>query len=255
MNALDQVLFFRMNLNNSGLQLPVLFEDEHFIAINKPSGVLVHRTSIAKGETELLAVQLLRKQIGQKVYPLHRIDRPTSGVLLFGKSSEATSLLQPLFITHQVKKYYLSVVRGHMRESHGMIDHPLKKKLFGELQEAKTEYWTLAQSEIPFSSSPRYESSRYSLVKAYPHSGRMHQIRRHMAHARHYIIGDTTHGDNKQNNFFRKQFFLQHMLLHAWKLEFIHPISQVEIKIQAGIPDYFLEMLSLIQLNSIEINA
>jgi tRNA pseudouridine65 synthase len=244
-----------MDLNNLKLQLPILFEDEHYIAINKPAGVLVHRTSMAKEENELLAVQMLRNQIGQKVNPLHRIDRPTSGVLLFGKSSEATSLLQPLFTTHQVKKYYLSLVRGYMGESHGLIDHPLKKKLIGALQEAKTEYWSLAQSEIPFSSSPRYESSRYSLIKAYPHSGRMHQIRRHMAHARHYIIGDTAHGDNKQNNFFRNQFGLQHMLLHAWKLEFIHPISQMEIKIHAGLPDYFLEMLTTVQLNSVEIDT
>ena len=100
------------------IQLPVLFEDEHYIAINKPAGVLVHRTSIAKDENKLIAVQMLRNQIGQKVYPLHRIDRPTSGVLLFGKSSQAAAILQPLFTTDQVKKIYLSVVRGFMPEQH-----------------------------------------------------------------------------------------------------------------------------------------
>jgi tRNA pseudouridine65 synthase len=234
------------------IKLPVLFEDEHYIAINKPAGVLVHRTSIAKDEHELIAVQILRNQIGQKVYPLHRIDRPTSGVLLFGKSSQAAALLQPLFTTDQVKKIYLSVVRGFMPEQHGIINHSLKKKLFGPLQAAKTEYWSISQTEIPFASSPRYKSSRYSVIQAYPHSGRMHQIRRHLAHERHYIIGDTAHGDNKQNNFFRKQFGLQNMLLHAWKLEFYHPIHNEEIKIRASLPDYFREILNDIKLELIE---
>lgn len=235
-------------------QLPILFEDDYYIAINKPAGVLVHRTSIAKEENELLAVQMLRDQIGQKVYPLHRIDRPTSGVLLFGKSSHATALLQPLFTTDQVKKFYLSIVRGFMSEKHGFIDQPLKKKLIGDLQVAKTEFWSLAHSEIPYASSPRYNTSRYSVIQAYPHSGRMHQIRRHMAHERHYIIGDTAHGDNKQNNFFRKQFGLQNLLLHAWKLEFTHPVSKEEIRIKAVLPDYFKEMLTLLKLDLIDID-
>ncbi|PSL07648.1 pseudouridine synthase [Cecembia rubra] len=227
--------------------LEIIFEDEYFIAINKPAGVLVHRTHLAKEEETLLAVQLLRDQIGQHVSPLHRIDRPTSGVLLFGKNSESTSLLQPLFPTKQVKKFYLSLVRGHM-EDHGIIDHPLRKKLHGELQEATTEFWTLSQTEIPFASSARYPSSRYSLIKVYPHTGRMHQIRRHMAHARHYVIGDNTHGDNKQNTFFRNKFGLYNMLLHAWQLEFIHPITNQKITIEAELPDYFIKILEEISI-------
>lgn len=235
-------------------KLEILFEDDYYIAINKPAGVLVHRTSIAKDEEELLAVQLLRDQIGKKVYPLHRIDRPTSGVLLFAKSPEATSLLQPLFPTDAVKKYYLSIVRGHLSEDYGIIDHPLKKKLYGELQEAQTEYWSLSKSDIPFASSKKYSSSRYSLIKLYPHSGRMHQIRRHMAHARHYVIGDTAHGDNKQNNFFRKQFSLNNMLLHAWKLEFFHPYKKENINITAGLPDYFIKTMEDLGLDLVEVN-
>lgn len=236
-------------------KLEILFEDDYYIAINKPAGVLVHRTSIAKDEEELLAVQLLRDQIGKKVYPLHRIDRPTSGVLLFAKSPEATSLLQPLFPTDAVKKYYLSIVRGHLSEDYGIIDHPLKKKLYGELQEAQTEYWSLSKSEIPIASSVKYSSSRYSLIKLYPHTGRMHQIRRHMAHARHYVIGDTAHGDNKQNNFFRKQFSLNNMLLHAWKLGFFHPYEKKYIDITACLPSYFIKTLHDLGLDSVEVNS
>lgn len=223
--------------------LEILFEDECYIAINKPAGLLVHKTSIAKEETTHWALQLLRDQIGQKVYPLHRIDRPTSGILMFSKSSEAAAMLQPLFPTEAVEKYYLCLVRGFMKQTNGIIDHPLKKKLVGELQEAQTSFWSLEESEIPFSSSPRYSTSRYSLLKVYPHTGRMHQIRRHMAHARHYVIGDSTHGDNKQNNFFRNRFGLEHMLLHAWKLRFTHPITDEEIDLQASLPEHFLRIL------------
>ncbi len=229
------------------LKLEILHEDEHYISINKPAGVLVHRTNLAKEEGVLLAVQILRDQIGQKVYPLHRIDRPTSGILLFGKSSEAASLLQPLFPTSEIKKNYLCLVRGFIDEN-GIIEQPLKKNLNGELQEAKTEFCKLDQTEIPFASSPRYPTSRYSLIKVYPHTGRMHQIRRHMAHERHYIIGDSTHGDNKQNNFFRQQFGLSNMLLHAWTLEFKHPYTKAKTKIIAEIPAYFVEMAEKLSL-------
>lgn len=214
---------------------------------------MVHKTSIAKEEETLWALQLLRDQIGQKVYPLHRIDRPTSGILMFAKSSEAASLLQPLFPTTEVEKFYLCIVRGYMEGKHGVINHPLKKKLIGELQEAQTSYWSLAQSEIPFPSSPKYPTSRYSLLKVYPHTGRMHQIRRHMAHARHYVIGDSTHGDNKQNNFFRTQFGLENMLLHAWEIGFIHPYTKQEINLQADLPGHFLKTMNILGLHSDQI--
>lgn len=233
--------------------LEIIYEDDFYICINKPAGVLVHKTNIAKDESELLALQILRDQIGKKVYPLHRIDRPTTGALLFSKSSEAASLLQPLFPTTEVEKFYLCIVRGYMEDNHGIINHALKKKLIGELQEAQTSYWSLAQSEIPFSSSPRYPTSRYSLLKVYPHTGRMHQIRRHMAHARHYVIGDSTHGDNKQNIFFRTQFGLDNMLLHAWELSFIHPFTKQEINLQADLPDHFLKTMGFLGLHSDEV--
>lgn len=222
----------------------ILFEDEFYIAINKPAGVLVHKTHLAKEETELLAIQILRNQIGQKVYPLHRIDRPTSGVLLFSKSAAAASRLQPLFPTEEVKKHYLCIVRGYMSEKQGIIDHPLKKKLYGELQDARTSYWSISEAEIPYQSSPKYPTSRYSLLRVYPHSGRMHQIRRHLAHDRHYVIGDSTHGDNKQNNFFRSHFGMNNLLLHAWQLQFIHPYSQRLIKIEAGLPSQFIKIMA-----------
>lgn len=224
------------------LQLEILYRDDFYVAINKPAGMLVHRTNIAFEENVLIAERLLREQIGQKVFPLHRIDRPTSGVLVFGLSSEAASLVQPLFPTEDVRKLYLTVVRGYMTDNHGIIDYSLKKKLIGDLQEAKSEYWSLSQNEIQMASTSRYPTSRYSLLKVYPHTGRMHQIRRHLAHDRHYVIGDSTHGDNRQNHFFRDSFGMENLLLHAWQFEFVHPISKNTIKLEANIPVYFKEI-------------
>lgn len=230
------------------MHLEILFEDDYYIAIHKPAGLLVHKTKLAKDEVPIFAMQLLRDQIGQWVYPLHRIDRPTSGVLLFSKSQAAAALLQPEFATTNIKKYYLTIVRGIPAEDHFVIDHPLKKDLDGTLQDCKTEFWKLSETEIPFASTPKYPSSRYALLKAYPHTGRMHQIRRHLAHARHYIIGDSSHGENKQNRFFREQFSSNNMLLHAEAIQFTHPITKTHIEIKAPLPRYFTDIKSKISL-------
>lgn len=231
------------------LSLEIIFENDHYFAINKPAGMLVHRTNIAFDEHALIAEKILKTQLGYKVFPLHRIDRPTTGIVLFGKSSAAASALQPLLVTDAIKKHYLCLIRGHMDSPHGILDFPLSKKLTGEPREAKTEFWSLAETEIPFVSSDRYSSSRYSLLLAYPHTGRMHQIRRHLAKARHYVIGDTTHGDNKQNNFFRAQFNSNNMFLHAWKLAFKDPFTETDIDIKAEVPTHFLKMLETLDLH------
>lgn len=236
------------------VELPIIFEDDEYLAINKPAGVLVHKTPLEKDPEALFAVQILEEQVGYKVYPLHRIDRPTTGVLLFGKSSKAASILQPQFFENTIKKYYVAIVRGYLPEAHGLIDLPLAKDMKFSLQEARTEYWELGSCEVPYVSSDRYTTSRYSLVKVYPHTGRMHQIRRHFAHLRHYIIGDTTHGDNKQNNFFASKFQLANMLLHAWELNFIQPFSNQALTITADIPDHFKKTMVDLSLSGEELS-
>ncbi|MDR7128156.1 tRNA pseudouridine65 synthase [Algoriphagus sp. 4150] len=218
--------------------LEILFEDEYLIAINKPSGLLVHRTSIAAKET-VFALQLLRDQIGQHVSPVHRLDRPTSGVLLFSKKEEILPLLKEQFADRSVQKTYLAIVRGIPTIKSGLIDHPLKSERSGRMQEAQTHYQVLAEAEIPFDTTGRYPTSRYSLLELKPETGRTHQIRRHLAHLRHYILGDKKHGDNKQNQFFEKQFGLENLLLHAEKLEFKHPISFEILSIMAPLPVHF----------------
>ncbi|SFT56293.1 tRNA pseudouridine synthase C [Algoriphagus locisalis] len=223
--------------------LEILFEDEYLIAINKPSGLLVHRTSIAAEET-VFALQMLRDQIGQHVSPAHRLDRPTSGVLLFSKKEEILPLLKEQFANRSVQKTYLAIVRGIPAIKSGLIDHPLTSERSNKLQEAQTHYNVLAESEIPFDTTGRYPTSRYALLKLKPETGRTHQIRRHLAHLRHYILGDKKHGDNKQNQFFQKQFGMENLLLHARKLEFRHPVSNETIILFAKLPSHFQKTLA-----------
>lgn len=219
--------------------LEIIWQDEHLVAINKPHGLLVHRTKIAE-EEEHFALQMLRDQLGRPVYPCHRIDRKTSGTLLFALDQETEALTKRLFENRLTTKYYLCLSRGFVPES-GTIDKALAKEN-GKLQDASTEYHCLAQVELPIAVS-RYPTSRYSLVLVKPHTGRMHQIRRHMAHLRHYIIGDRTHGENKQNKMFQEQFGLETMMLHAWRLEFIHPHFQNKVRLTATPQSQFFDQL------------
>jgi tRNA pseudouridine65 synthase len=218
--------------------LEILFEDDNLVIIDKPAGLLVHRTRQAYGENENALIQL-RDQIGSWVSPVHRLDRATSGTLLFAKNEEILPDLKAKFMEREVEKRYLTVVRGIPKEKSELIDHPLQSERSKKFQEAQTRYQVLAESEIPFNSTGRYSTSRYSLLEVDLLTGRTHQIRRHMAHIRHYIIGDRKHGDNRQNIFFENQFQLQNLLLHSWKLSFIHPISKEKISVQCPIPAHF----------------
>lgn len=225
------------------MELEILFEDEYLIAINKPSGLLVHRTSIAADET-VFALQMLRDQIGQHVSPVHRLDRPTSGVLLFSKKEEILPMLKEQFADRSIQKTYLAIVRGIPSIKSDLIDYPLKSERSGRMQEAQTFYQVLEEAEIPFDTTGRYPTSRYSLLELKPETGRTHQIRRHLAHLRHYILGDKKHGDNKQNQFFERQFGMENLLLHARKLEFIHPKSKEKIVVLASIPSHFQKTIN-----------
>lgn len=232
--------------------LEILFEDENLVIINKPAGLLVHRTRQAFGEKENALIQL-RDQIGSWVSPVHRLDRATSGILLFAKNEGILPLLKTKFMEREVQKNYLTIARGIPKEKEGLIDHPLQSERSKKLQEAQTKYRVLAESEIPFNSTGRYPTSRYSLVEIELLTGRTHQIRRHLAHIRHYIIGDKKHGDNKQNTFFEKEFGLQNLLLHAWRLSFDHPISAQKISISCAPPAHFQKIMEDLTWNLSEI--
>ena len=222
--------------------LEIIYQDDELIAVNKPHGLLVHRSSIA-ADTSEFALQILRDQIGKTVYPAHRLDRKTGGVLLFSLNKEMDSLIQTAFSLNKIKKEYLAVLRGHT-DPEGTIDYPLKKDN-GTLQEALTHYQTISLSEIdlPFGKFP---TSRYSLVLAKPQTGRMHQIRRHFAHIFHPIIGDRPHGCNKQNKLWKETFQHDTMLLHAKSIEFQHPRTQEKIHIQANLQSEFTRALEIL---------
>lgn len=225
----------------------ILFQDDHLIAINKPSGILVHRTRIS--EDEVFVLQLLRDQINQKIYPVHRLDRGTSGVLIFGKTKEAASLLASQFRDKKVQKTYWAVVRGYVEET-GIIDYPIAKEKGKPLQEAITNYRKIAQSELNFSVG-KYPTSRYSLVEIQPETGRFHQIRKHFAHLRHPVINCKKHGDVKHNNYFRKELGISRMLLHASQIVFAHPFDNQMIILNAQFDDEFKEALTITNLSSL----
>jgi tRNA pseudouridine65 synthase len=221
--------------------LEILFQDEHLVAINKPHGLLVHRSKIAM-DAEEFALQLLRDQINHWVNPVHRLDRKTSGVLLFALNKDIEIQMHNLFAENLVSKKYLAIVRGHTPE-HEDIDYPLRKEN-GTLQEAFTAYRTLNKAEINMALGA-HATSRYSLVEAIPQTGRMHQLRKHFAHINHPIIGDRPHGCNKQNKLFKETWEMTTMLLHALEISFTHPVTLENITINAGLHDEFRRMMSL----------
>ncbi len=214
------------------------------MAIDKPSGLLVHRSRIDRGESRF-ALQMLRDQIGRRVYPVHRLDKAASGVLLFALTPAAARDLGALFTTTKLSKTYLAVVRGYT-DSEGVIDYPLKERLDKMTdadadrskapQPAVTGYRRLATVELPLRVD-RYPSSRYSLIEVKPTTGRRHQIRRHLKHISPPIIGDTTHGKGNHNRLFRERFGCDRLLLAATEVRFLHPYTERVLTLTAAPQD------------------
>jgi tRNA pseudouridine65 synthase len=246
--------------------LSILYQDEYLVAVDKPAGLFVHRSFMDKGEI-YFALQLVRDQIGKYVYPVHRLDRPTSGVLLFALTKEIAQKMNEAFsiksntinqgsTAHksevkpqpnnesELTKTYYALVRGHLPivEQSQLINHSLKEKLdkLGDKnvsrdkapQTAQTNYHVIKQASLPISLG-KFDSVRYSLVKLEPITGRRHQIRRHLAHLRHPIIGDINYGDNKQNPFFIENFGFKRLMLIAQSLSFVHPVTEQKVIITA----------------------
>jgi tRNA pseudouridine65 synthase len=221
--------------------LEIVYQDEHIIAINKPHGLLVHRSVIANDAREF-ALQMLRDQIGRRVSPVHRLDRKTGGLLLFAFEKDVEGLLHQQFREGQVLKKYLAIVRGYAPDQMD-IDYPLVKEN-GAIQDAFTSFTTLQRAEldIPLGKHP---TSRYSMVEATPTTGRMHQLRKHFAHIFYPIIGDRKHGCNKQNRFFKEQWEMTTMLLHASELQFKHPVTQEDLHLKAPLQEEFKRVMAL----------
>lgn len=219
--------------------LPILFQDEHMVVIHKPAGWLVHRTGLDAGETRFV-VQTLRDQLGQRVYPVHRLDKGTSGVLLMALSSVAARALVPLFEQHAVQKNYLAMVRGWPANRFD-VDHALRPDDAppdAPTQSAFTAFETQAHLNLPVPVD-RYPSTRVALVQAQPKTGRRHQIRRHLKHVSHPIIGDATHGKGAHNRWWADYLGLQRLWLHAQGLSFTHPFTGEAIQVRSDLSQPF----------------
>jgi tRNA pseudouridine65 synthase len=221
--------------------LDILYLDDYLAIVNKPAGWLVHRTPLDKGETRFV-LQTLRDQIGQHVWPVHRLDKGTSGVLLFALDADTARTLGQVFESGEgLQKTYRAVVRGWPAVS-GLIDHPLKRMPDDmrterlEVQPAQSRFTTLRHFELPLPQQG-FASTRCAEVTLEPLTGRRHQLRRHMKHIAHPIIGDATHGKGPLNRAVADLVGLQRLWLHATRLQLAHPVSALPLVIEAPLPD------------------
>jgi tRNA pseudouridine65 synthase len=230
--------------------LPVLYRDAALIAVHKPSGLLVHRTGIDRHETRF-AVQHLREQCGRFVFPTHRLDKGASGVLVFAFDAESARRLGQAFETGEVRKRYQALVRGWPADS-GVIDHPLARLRdhysdgrgeAGLPQAALTHFRSLVRWEIA-RRVDRYPTSRYALLELEPVTGRRHQLRRHLKHIAHPIIGDATYGQGRHNRLFQALFENGRLLLACTRIEFPHPVSGVPVCLETPPAGDFARVLS-----------
>ncbi len=228
------------------LPIPVLYRDEDLLVVNKPPGLLVHRTPLDPHETESLVTRLW-DQLAMAIHPLHRLDRPTSGVLVAGLSQRILRPMSEAFAAGEVDKTYLALVRG-WPEDEGIIDHPLRdledrrgrKIREGSAREALTGYRTLERFEFPLPFGG-FETTRCALVEVTPKTGRYRQIRRHFKHIFHPLIGDTTFGDGKVNRHFRDHFACHRLMLHARAVAFTHPVTGALLYVEAPVDALFTD--------------
>ena len=224
----------------------ILYQDDELLAVNKPAGIPVHGSRMFADQPDTL-LTLLRNFTGKMMYTVHRLDRPVSGVMVLALKQQTQANLGQQFELRKTRKSYLAVVRG-WPESSGVITHALQpprdeRTTKSVARQATTAYERIAQVEIPQPVHP-YPASRYSLLALYPETGRRHQLRRHMKHISHHIIGDTTYGRGEHNRLFREEFHCNRLLLHAWSLELEHPATGELLRFQAPLDEPFSAMVN-----------
>ena len=228
-----------------------IYSDPWLLVVHKPAGLLVHRSPIDPHETEFALQYARAMNGGEHVYAVHRLDRPTSGLLVFAKDHHTASALGKAVMAGEVSKTYVAMVRGWTPEQ-GFIDHPLRdepedrrrKEEPQAVREARTRYRRLATTEIPVKIEG-HATSRYSLVALYPETGRKHQLRRHMKHISHPIIGDANHGRGRHNRYFAERFGQGRLMLAATGIGFLHPATGERLQLHAEPEASFMQVLSL----------
>ncbi|MDQ6647349.1 MAG: pseudouridine synthase [Pseudomonadota bacterium] len=222
--------------------LDILYQDDALIAVNKPAGLAVHRSKMV-GNAEEFLIDLLREQLGNSVYLAHRLDRATSGVLLVARNKDIAAALGEQFMGREVRKQYLVVVRGWPDPQEDLIDYALPgSRETGPRREARTSYRQLAGIEVPIALG-RYPQQRYAMLLAEPETGRFRQIRKHLAHIHHPVIGDCQHGRGDHNRLYKQHFGCHRMLLHAWRVHFRHPSTHAPMMIEAPLDPAYAALL------------
>lgn len=217
--------------------LEIVYEDDDLVVVLKPAGMLMHR---GWGNDKVTAVDLVRAYLGREtVHPIHRLDRATSGPVIFAKDAWGARKLNEAFDERAVEKRYLALTRGITPES-GVIDHPIRREQGGERVPAVTEFRRLATFE------------RYSLVDVQPRTGRVHQVRRHFKHLSHPLIGDTQYGKTEHNRIHQERFGLQRLALHCWLVAFAHPARpQERVRCLARLPQNLREPFERMGLENV----
>jgi len=227
--------------------MDIIFEDEYVLAVCKPNNILVHHSRMAHNQhaTEESLVQILLKKTGYKAYPIHRLDRKTSGIILFAKEKKYVNNFQNLFINQDIEKTYFGLTRGYLTGT-GKIDTPVKGRDANIHKDALTIYEGLETFNTPIAVGP-YKNSRYSLVKLKPKTGRLHQLRIHLNKINHPLIGDPKYGDRFHNRMFENKFNCKTMFLHAHEINFVHPFTKKTICIVADFPEQWKTTLNQIK--------
>lgn len=222
--------------------IEIVYEDEVLVAANKPAGLLVHRSQIAADENDFLLDRLQQQAGTTALYLAHRLDRATSGIVLIAKSRAIAGELGRAFMARSVRKRYLAVVRG-WPEAEGVIDYPLPDvRERSPRKPALTRWRTLATATVPIALG-KYPEQRYALIEAQPETGRYRQIRKHLHHVSHHLVGDTSHGRGDHNHLWRMHFGMHRMLLHAWQLELMHPVSGAHLSLRAPLDETWQRVL------------
>jgi tRNA pseudouridine65 synthase len=223
------------------MQIEILYQDEHLIAVNKPAGLLAHASRMAT-DVDVDLLDTLRQQVGGNIHLVHRLDRATSGLVLAARNSGMAGVLGRQFMERSVQKRYLGVVRG-WPAAEGEIDYALPDVRDNSPRKpALTRFRTLATTTVPLPLG-KYPEQRYALVEASPHTGRYRQIRKHFHHVSHHLIGDTSHGRTEHNRLFKIEFGVHQLLLHAHRLDFEHPADARRMQLTAPLDAVWLKLL------------
>ena len=222
----------------------VLHTDADLAVVWKPNRLLVHRTDWAIEEQDNLKRWLVAELGDPWVQPVHRIDRPTSGLVVFARTPEAHAHLHAQFVEHTVEKTYVALVRGWLPEGDVVVEKPLANGMGGQAKPARTQFTPLYRTELPVAIT-RYPTSRLSIVACRPATGRYHQIRLHLRHLRHPVVGDIAHGDREHNRYFATEWNLPYLLLHAHRIAFTG-CSGERLEFTAAPPAHFVEAVERI---------